>query len=171
MIALAIFVLAAIETLAAYISRIYAEFGKILSREVQENLDAWEERIEPHIGLTRDHAALCAAVLQQLALRLHRPAVGRLLFLAAAGATGHEDIAEAVLALILVVVFCNQLDSLAALQPHARAVGGALRLAHPVAALDRHAHHRLHPLLLFRGGAGRASRRRGGRAGAQMSTR
>ena len=30
---------ALIETLAAYISRVYSEFGKILSREVQDNLD------------------------------------------------------------------------------------------------------------------------------------
>ena len=59
-----------VETLASYISRVYSEFGKILSREVQENLDAWEERIEPHLGLSREHAALCAAVLQQLALGL-----------------------------------------------------------------------------------------------------
>jgi len=44
-------VLVVVQTLAAYISRIYSEFGKILSREVQENLDAWETRIEPHLGL------------------------------------------------------------------------------------------------------------------------
>ena len=63
-------VLAVVPTLASYISRIYSEFGKILSREVQENLDAWEERIEPHLGLSREHAALCAAVLVQLSLGL-----------------------------------------------------------------------------------------------------
>ena len=39
--------------LASYIRRIYSEFGKILAREVQENLDAWEERVEPHLGLDR----------------------------------------------------------------------------------------------------------------------
>ena len=62
--------LAAIDMLASYISRVYSEFGKILSREVQENLDTWEERIEPHLGLSREHAALCASVLKQLALGL-----------------------------------------------------------------------------------------------------
>ena len=54
---------AAVETLAAYMSRVYSEFGKILSHEVQENLDAWEEKVEPVLGLSREHAALSAAVL------------------------------------------------------------------------------------------------------------
>lgn len=39
--------LALVETLASYMSRVYAEFGKILAREIEENLDAWEELIEP----------------------------------------------------------------------------------------------------------------------------
>jgi len=63
-----VLLLAAISTLASYISRVYSEFGKILTRDIEENLDAWEELIEPQLGLTRDHAAICAAVLQQLAL-------------------------------------------------------------------------------------------------------
>ena len=55
--------LAAILTIAAYVARVYSEFGKILTREVEENLDAWEELVEPVLGLSRDHAAICAAVL------------------------------------------------------------------------------------------------------------
>jgi putative hemolysin len=108
MIALAIVLLALVEMLAAYITRLYAEYGKILSREVQENLDVWEERIEPHLGLTRDHAALCAAVLQQLALSFIALAFGALLFLELPRPRP-EEIGEAVLGLILVIVFCNQL--------------------------------------------------------------
>ena len=65
---LMVLLLAAIETLASYISRVYSEFGKILTHEIEENLDAWEELVEPQLGLTREHAAICAAVLQQLAL-------------------------------------------------------------------------------------------------------
>jgi len=68
-----VLLLAAIEALAAYISRVYAEFGKILTREIEENLDAWEELVEPQLGLTREHAAICAAVLP----RHHRPRVRR----------------------------------------------------------------------------------------------
>ena len=103
-------VLALIETLASYISRVYAEFGKILSREVQDNLDAWEERIEPHLGLTREHAAISAAVLQQLALGVIALEFGAVLFDRAPhmGRATYAEIAQAVLGVVLVVVFCNQ---------------------------------------------------------------
>jgi CBS domain containing-hemolysin-like protein len=102
-----IVVLAAIETLASYISRIYAEFGKILSREVQENLDAWEEQIEPHLGLTREHAAISALVAQQLALGLMALVLGALLFAGTTRPTPLE-IVQALLGVVLVIIFCNQ---------------------------------------------------------------
>jgi putative hemolysin len=72
--------LALVETLASYISRVYAEFGKILTREIEENLDAWEELVEPQLGLSREHAAISAAVLQQLALGLIALEFGAVLF-------------------------------------------------------------------------------------------
>jgi CBS domain containing-hemolysin-like protein len=107
---LLIFVLAGVETLASYISRVYAEFGKILSREVQENLDAWEEHIEPHIGLSRDHAAMSAAMLQQLALCGIALEFGVVLFDRAPhlGPPSYGEVAQAILSVVLVVVFCNQ---------------------------------------------------------------
>ncbi len=109
--AILVLVLAAIATLASYIIRIYSEFGKILTREVQENLDAWEERVEPQIGLTREHAALAAAVLQQLALAIIALELGAVLFDRAPhlGPPNAAEVAQAVLGMILVVVFCNQL--------------------------------------------------------------
>jgi CBS domain containing-hemolysin-like protein len=103
--------LAAVETLASYISRVYAEFGKILTREIEENLDAWEELIEPQLGLSREHAAISAAVLQQLALGIVALMFGAVLFdrpphLAR---PTYAEIAQAVLGVVLVVVVCNQL--------------------------------------------------------------
>jgi len=53
-----VLLLAAVETLAAYMTRVYSEFGKILSREVQDNLDVWEQRVEPRLGMAREQAAL-----------------------------------------------------------------------------------------------------------------
>ncbi len=105
-----VILLAAVAVLASYISRVYAEFGKILSREVQENLDAWEEKIEPHLGLTREHAAICAAVLQQLALGGIALEFGAVLFdrSPSVGRPTYGEIAQAVLGVVLVVVFCNQ---------------------------------------------------------------
>ncbi|MGA3333086.1 MAG: hemolysin family protein [Terracidiphilus sp.] len=103
--------LVAVATLASYISRVYAEFGKILSREVQENLDAWEERIEPHLGLSREHADLCASVLKQLTLGLIALGFGALLFIRPThpGPPTALEIAQAILALVLVIVFAYQL--------------------------------------------------------------
>ncbi len=102
-------VLAAVETLASYISRVYAEFGKILSREVEENLDAWEDGVEPHLGLTREHAGLSAQVAQQLALCGIALLFGAVLFDGAgqAGPTAGE-ITQAILGMVLVVFFCSQ---------------------------------------------------------------
>jgi len=104
-------ILTVVATLASYIQRVYSEFGKILSREVQENLDAWEEHIEPHLGLSREHAALCSSVLKQLALGIIALDFGALLFIHPThpGPPSPLEIAQAVLAVILVVVFCYQL--------------------------------------------------------------
>ena len=101
---------ALIVTLASYISRVYSEYGKILSREVQENLDAWEEKVEPHLGLSREHATISAAVLQQLALGVIALEFGAILFDRGPhmGRPTSAEIAQAVLGVALVVIFCNQ---------------------------------------------------------------
>lgn len=110
MIALVVLV-ALVETLASYISRVYAEFGKILSHEVQDNLDAWEEKVEPLLGLSREHAAISAAVLQQLALGAIALEFGAVLFdrTPLMGRPTQEEILQAVVGVVLVVVFCNQI--------------------------------------------------------------
>jgi putative hemolysin len=108
---LMVVLLAAVETLASYMSRVHAEFGKILAREIEENLDAWEELIEPQLGLTREHATICAAVLQQLALGIIALEFGTVLFDRGPhmGQPTYAEIAQAVLGVVMVVVFCNQL--------------------------------------------------------------
>ena len=108
---LMVVLLAAVETLASYMSRVHAEFGKILARRIEENLDAWEELIEPQLGLTREHATICAAVLQQLALGIIALEFGTVLFDRGPhmGQPTYAEIAQAVLGLVIVVVFCNQL--------------------------------------------------------------
>jgi CBS domain containing-hemolysin-like protein len=111
LIVVMLLLLAAVVTLASYISRVYSEFGKILTREIQENLDAWEEKVEPQLGLTREHAAICAAILQQLALSIIALEFGAILFDRAPhlGPPTYAEIAQAVLAVVLVVVVCGQL--------------------------------------------------------------
>ena len=166
-----IVVLAVIETLASYISRVYAEFGKILSREVQENLDVWEERIEPHLGLTREHAAISAAVAQQLALGLMALEFGALLFDRGgkAASPAPARLRRPLLGVVLVIVFCNQALPWLLFKRTRGPLGGAAAVAHPPAAVEHDADHGARPLLLLRGvaggGAGHPRRRSRGRRG------
>ena len=103
--------LALVCVLASYINRVYAEYGKILSHEVQDNLDAWAERVEPVLGLSREHAALSAAVLQQLSVGAIALEFGAVLFDRAAQAARPEwdEIAQAVVGVVLVVLVCTQI--------------------------------------------------------------
>ena len=50
----------------AYVDRIYSEMGKFLAREYQDNIDAWEQVVEPRLRLGRESVALSASVLRQL---------------------------------------------------------------------------------------------------------
>ena len=61
-------VLLIILALAAYVDRVYSEMGKFLAREYQDNIDSWEESIEPRLRLGRESIALSASVLRQLTL-------------------------------------------------------------------------------------------------------
>ena len=61
-------VLLAILALAAYVDRVYSEMGKFLAREYQDNIDSWEEVVEPRLRLGRESIALSASVLRQLTL-------------------------------------------------------------------------------------------------------
>ena len=65
---LTLVILLAILALAAYVDRIYSEMGKFLAREYQDNIDAWEELVEPRLRLGRESIALSASVLRQLTL-------------------------------------------------------------------------------------------------------
>jgi len=52
--------------LVSYVERIYTEAGKFLSREFQENIEAFERSVEPRLHVSRDRGALSMAVLAQL---------------------------------------------------------------------------------------------------------
>src|SRR5665213_620957 len=65
---LAMAALLATLTLAAYVDRVYSEMGKFLAREYQDNVDAWEQHVEPKLRLGRENVELSASVLRQLSL-------------------------------------------------------------------------------------------------------
>jgi putative hemolysin len=77
----------------------------------------------------------------------------------------YAEIAQAVLGVVLVIVFCNQLLPTLLFNRTRGRWAGTSGLAHPPAAVADDSHHRLCPLLLLRGRAGRGAghRRRGDR--------
>lgn len=97
-------------TLASYVDRLYSEMGKFLSREFQENIDVWEQRIEPRLGMNRERIALSAAILMLLSLAFLTLIFGMLLF--DRGRTGGRattaEIAQAVLGIILVILLFSR---------------------------------------------------------------
>ncbi|HEY0786047.1 MAG TPA: hemolysin family protein [Acidobacteriaceae bacterium] len=100
-----------LHTLASYIDRLYSEMGKFLSREFQENIDVWEQRIEPRMGLSREQLTLLAAVIAQLSLACLALLFGVMVFDRGVAqnrpATG--EVAQALLGSILVIVLFNRL--------------------------------------------------------------
>ena len=105
---LVIAVFLAILTLSSYISRLYAEMGKFLSGEFQENIDVWEQKIEPRLGLSRERISLSAAVLTQFSLASLALYFGVLLFAGnAVRSPSIPEVAQAVLGAVLVIVIFN----------------------------------------------------------------
>jgi putative hemolysin len=107
---LAIAILLVILTISSYIARLYAEMGKFLSGEFQENIDVWELKVEPKLGLSRERIALSAAVLSQFCLSSLALSFGVLLFAGNAPGTRPSlaEAAQAVLGAVLVIVIFNQ---------------------------------------------------------------
>jgi CBS domain containing-hemolysin-like protein len=112
---LALLVLLAILTLAAYVDRVYSEMGKFLAREYQDNIDSWEEVVEPRLRLGRESIALSASVLRQLSLAAMAMLAGLRLYspsslLPVYARTPHlTDIARNGVELILLIVIFDRL--------------------------------------------------------------
>lgn len=61
-------VLLAVLTLVSYTARLYSEAGKFLSREFQENIEWFEQQVEPRFSVGRQRAALSMALLESLCI-------------------------------------------------------------------------------------------------------
>ena len=92
-------------TLSAYADRIYAESGKFLARETQDNVDSWTERIEPRFGLSRDSIALSATILRLTSVAALSLLLGRY----GTPAPGTVALLSALVELILVLVLFDTL--------------------------------------------------------------
>lgn len=98
--------------LASYVDRVYSEMGKFLAREYQDNIDAWEELIEPRLRLGRESIALSASVLRQLSLAAMSLFWGLHLYQvtnARVETPSGGAVARAVAELILLILVCDRL--------------------------------------------------------------
>lgn len=105
-IAFALLLLLGLLTLVSYVERLYAEVGKFLSREFQDNIDAFEQQVEPRLGMSRSRAALSMAVLTQLTTAAIAMLVGFTVF--RDRAWSFHEILQATLALVLIVIVFNR---------------------------------------------------------------
>lgn len=105
--AIVVVVLVALLTLASYVERIHAEMGRFLSREFQENIEAYELHVQPRLGSVRDRAPLTMSVLAQLSTAGFAMCMVYLVMRDGVWAAG--EIAQALLAIILVVIVFNRL--------------------------------------------------------------
>ena len=98
-------------TLASYVDRLYFEMGKFLAREFQENIDAWEQKVEPRLGSNPERIALSAAVLTQLSLACVTLLFGAMLFdrNSLTDRPTFGEIAQVVFGVVLVIVLFNRL--------------------------------------------------------------
>jgi CBS domain containing-hemolysin-like protein len=101
-IAVVLVLLLALLTLVSYVDRVYSEIGKFLSREFQDNIDAFEHDIEPRLGVGRMRASLSMAVLTQMTTAAIAMVVGFEVFRDRAWSI--YEILQATLSLILVVI-------------------------------------------------------------------
>jgi len=105
-VAIAIAVLLALLTLVSYVDRLYTEIGKFLSREFQNNIDVFEHKVEPRLGLSRARAAQSMAVITQLTMAAIAMLIGFTVFQDRAWSI--HEILQGTLSLILIVIICNQ---------------------------------------------------------------
>ncbi len=91
-------------TISSYLDRLYAEIGKFLSREFQDNIDSYEIHVEPRLGVSRERAVLSAGLVRQFTVAALALLVGYNTFF------GHKwdvpDVLEAVASmLVFITVF------------------------------------------------------------------
>jgi putative hemolysin len=105
-VAFALLPLLALLALASYVDRVYQEIGKFLSRDFQDNIDVFEQKVEPRLRVSRARASLSMSVLKQFTTATIAVLVGFAIF-SDLQWNGYE-IAQGAISLIVIVIVCNQ---------------------------------------------------------------
>ena len=102
-----ILLLCALLVLVSYVERLYTESGKFLTREFQENIEAFEKHVEPRLSTTSGRASLAIAVLVQLTTAAIAMLIGYLVFVN--GRWIWPEIFQAAVLMIVIVIGFNRL--------------------------------------------------------------
>src|SRR5258708_7850743 len=105
-VAVAVFLLVGLLTLVSYVDRVYQEVGKFLSREFQDNIDVFEQKVEPELGVGRTRASLSMAVLTQLTMAAIAIFIGFVVFNDQSWSI--YEILQAGISPILISIVCNR---------------------------------------------------------------
>ena len=106
-LAIVLLVLMGLLALVSYVDRVYMEMGKFLSREFEENIEAYEERVEPRLKVSRRRAAMAMTVLTQLCMASIGVLIGYVLFMEKRWVV--LDLVQAAVSLIFIIVIFHQL--------------------------------------------------------------
>jgi putative hemolysin len=105
-IATVLLLLIGLLTLVSYVDRVYNEIGKFLSREFQDNIETFEQSIEPRLGVGRERAAISMAVIAQLSTAAIAMLIGFAVF--RDKTWNAEEILQAILGLVLIIIVFNR---------------------------------------------------------------
>ena len=102
-----VLLLCALLVLVSYVERLYTESGKFLSREFQENIEAFEKLVEPRLLRVSRRAALTFSFLTQLTTASIAFIIGYFVF-----RDPHwtwPETVQAIIGIIIVIIVCNRL--------------------------------------------------------------
>jgi putative hemolysin len=108
LIAVILVLLLGLVTLVSYTDRVYTEMGKFLSREFQENIEVFEQRVEPRLGFSRERAALAISVVKHLAMAAIAVLITYEAFRGVTEITSTE-IMQVAVSLVLIIILCQHL--------------------------------------------------------------
>ena len=103
----AIAVLCVLLAFVSYVERLYTESGKFLSREFQENIEAFENLVEPRLSTASKRAMLAMMVLVQLSTAAIAMLLAYLIF--SRGTWLWLEVVQAIVGIIVIVIVFNRL--------------------------------------------------------------
>src|ERR1051326_8038977 len=102
-----VLLLCALLVLVSYVERLYTETGKFLSREFQENIEAFEKLVEPRLLRASRRSALAIAFLEQMLTASIAFLIGYFVF------NGEHwtwpEIVQAIIGIVLVIIVENEI--------------------------------------------------------------